>query len=296
MTCFHYGNPGHWKRNCKVYFVSMKAGTSDVPKGMYKIHTAFSLSSSANNAWVLDTACGSPICKSLQGLQRIRRLKKDEFKLFGASGETISAEAMGTYLLELSKGRTLELKFCYYMPNVIRNIISVPVLLSYGYEIKFMGQGCSIFYSNEFIGNRFFDNGLLVLSLNENMFHIDKNMKRKKEDINISYLLHCCLGHINETRISKLFKEKYFEPYDFMSYETCESCLMEKMTKSPFPGHGERAKELLALVHSDVCGPMSTQARGGYSYFITFTDDLSRFGFVYLMKHKSEAFDKFKEY
>ena len=41
---------------------------------------------------------------------------------------------------------------------------------------------------------------------------------------------------------------------------------------------------------------MTTQARGGYSYFITFTDDFSRYGFVYLMKHKSEAFDKFKEY
>ena len=41
---------------------------------------------------------------------------------------------------------------------------------------------------------------------------------------------------------------------------------------------------------------MTTQARGGYSYFITFTDDFSRYGFVYLMKHKSEAFDKFLEY
>ena len=41
---------------------------------------------------------------------------------------------------------------------------------------------------------------------------------------------------------------------------------------------------------------MITEARGGYSYFITFTDDLSRFGYVYLMKHKSETFDKFKEY
>lgn len=68
------------------------------------------------------------------------------------------------------------------------------------------------------------------------------------------------------------------------------------MTKSPFTGHGDRANELLGLIHSDVCGPMTTQARGGYSYFITFTDDLSRFGHVYLMKHKSEAFDKFKEY
>ena len=71
---------------------------------------------------------------------------------------------------------------------------------------------------------------------------------------------------------------------------------MGKMTKSSFFGHGERATELLGLKHSDVCGPMTTQARDGYSYYITFIDDLSRFGYVYLMKHKYEAFDKFKEY
>ena len=41
---------------------------------------------------------------------------------------------------------------------------------------------------------------------------------------------------------------------------------------------------------------MSTQARGGYEYFITFIDDYSRFGYVYLMKRKSEAFEKFKEF
>ena len=41
---------------------------------------------------------------------------------------------------------------------------------------------------------------------------------------------------------------------------------------------------------------MSIQARGGYEYFITFTDDYSRFGYVYLMKRKSEPFEKFKEF
>ena len=71
---------------------------------------------------------------------------------------------------------------------------------------------------------------------------------------------------------------------------------MGKMIKTSFSGHRDRTNELLELVHTDVCGPMTTHTRGGYSYFITFTDDLSRFGYVYLMKHKSEAFDKFKEY
>src|SRR3954449_4802744 len=37
-------------------------------------------------------------------------------------------------------------------------------------------------------------------------------------------------------------------------------------------------------------------ARGGYRYFVTLTDDLSRYGYIYLMKHKSESFEKFKEF
>ena len=83
---------------------------------------------------------------------------------------------------------------------------------------------------------------------------------------------------------------------DLESFETCESCLLGKMTKSPFAKSCERASDLLGLVHSDVCGPMSATARGGYHYFITFTDDLSRYGYIYLMKHKSEALEKFKEF
>ena len=41
---------------------------------------------------------------------------------------------------------------------------------------------------------------------------------------------------------------------------------------------------------------MNIEARGGYRYFLTFTDDLSRYGYIYLMKHKSETFEKFKEF
>ena len=68
------------------------------------------------------------------------------------------------------------------------------------------------------------------------------------------------------------------------------------MAKRPLNAKGYRVKDLLELVHLDVCGPMSIQARGGYEYFITFTDDQSRFGYVYLMRWKFEAFEKFKEF
>jgi hypothetical protein len=76
----------------------------------------------------------------------------------------------------------------------------------------------------------------------------------------------------------------------------CEACLMGKMTKAPFIGFLERAVDLLELVHTDVCGLMSTTARGGFQYFITFIDDFSRYGYVYLIKHKSKTFEKFKEF
>ena len=68
------------------------------------------------------------------------------------------------------------------------------------------------------------------------------------------------------------------------------------MAKLLFVGHGKRVTELFILVHTDVCGPFDVQTRGGYSYFITFIDDLSRYGYVYLMKYKFEAFKKFKKF
>ena len=70
---------------------------------------------------------------------------------------------------------------------------------------------------------------------------------------------------------------------------------MGKMTKTLFSGTMERATDLLEIMHTDVCGSMSVEARGGYHY-LTFTDDLRRYGYIYLKKHKSEIFEKFKEF
>nr|GEY27705.1 retrotransposon protein, putative, Ty1-copia subclass [Tanacetum cinerariifolium] len=66
------------------------------------------------------------------------------------------------------------------------------------------------------------------------------------------------------------------------------------MTRKPFPHHTERATDLLGLIHTDVCGPLRHVSRQGASYFITFTDDYSRYGYVYLLKHKHEVFATFK--
>ena len=68
------------------------------------------------------------------------------------------------------------------------------------------------------------------------------------------------------------------------------------MTKRSFTAEVVRTEGYFNLIHLDVCGPFSVHARGSFEYFITFTDDYSRYKYVYLMKKKSKALDKFKEF
>ena len=75
--------------------------------------------------------------------------------------------------------------------------------------------------------------------------NMDVNVKRKIEEVNDSFLWHCRLGHIGEERVHKLHKGRYLDSFDYESFATCESCLADKMTNSPFSGTGERAIELL---------------------------------------------------
>ena len=72
-------------------------------------------------------------------------------------------------------------------------------------------------------------------------------------------------------RTKKLHADGLLESLDYESLDTCELCLMGKMTKTPFSGTMERATDLLEIIHIDVCDPTSVESRGGYRYFLTFT-------------------------
>jgi len=49
-------------------------------------------------------------------------------------------------------------------------------------------------------------------------------------------------------------------------------------------------------MHSDICGPMSVREQHGATYFITFIDDYTRYGHIFLISHKSEALEFFRRY
>ena len=120
--------------------------------------------------------------------------------------------------------------------------------------------------------------------------------KRKEPSSNPTRFWHMRLGYLNLSRINRLVKEGILGDLVLQPMEVCESYLEGKMTKRPFPTKGNRTNALLELVYTDVCGPINIRARGGYEYFIIFTDDHSGYGVVYLMQHKSEAFEKFEEF
>ena len=120
--------------------------------------------------------------------------------------------------------------------------------------------------------------------------HSIEAKRYKFNNDNATYLWYCCLGHIGVKCMKKLHADGLLDSLDYESLDACEPCLMGKMTKTPFSGTMERAADLLEIIHTDVCGPISVEARGGYRYFLTFIVDLSRYRYIYLMKHKSESF------
>ena len=75
----------------------------------------------------------------------------------------------------------------------------------------------------------------------------------------------------------------------------CETCVEEKLTKSSFQ-NVERHTEPLKLIHNDICDLKFVQTRGGNKYFITFVDDSTKYCYVYLLKSKDEAVEKFVLY
>ena len=118
-----------------------------------------------------------------------------------------------------------------------------------------------------------------MLDLDRSDTHIHNNEAKrcKVNNDSATYLWHCRLGHIGVKSMKKLHTDRLLESLDYESLGTCEPCLMAKMTKTPFSGTMERATDLLEIIHNNVCGSMNIEARDGYRYFLTFTDDLSRY-------------------
>ena len=201
----------------------------------------------------------------------------------------VAAVALGVVNLKLPSGDYLSLEECHYVPSIVKNIISVSCLDKMGYNLIIKDKCCSIYLESKLIVTAPLVNGLYLIDVSSNNLQMDVALKKSKHGVNEAYLWHCRLGHVGDRRLHKLHKDAYLGAFDYASFATYESCIMGKLPKSPFSRIGERAKGILELIHYDVCGPMPVQARSSSFYFITFTNDFSRFGWVYLLRYKSKA-------
>lgn len=116
-------------------------------------------------------------------------------------------------------------------------------------------------------------------------------------DVDTSMLWHACLGHLNESKLSLVSKAQDLYRHSLPQITRinfCDSCARGKLKQTPYSKHSSyRATTLLELVHTDLCGPISTPSLAGSRYFMPFVDDFSRMTFVYCLRHKHEALATF---
>ena len=74
--------------------------------------------------------------------------------------------------------------------------------------------------------------------------------------------------------------------------QICDNCMAGKQRRRPFPATSNyRAKNLLDLVHADLCGPITPETPGGKKLFLLAIDDKSRYMWLVLLSSKDQAAD-----
>jgi hypothetical protein len=91
-----------------------------------------------------------------------------------------------------------------------------------------------------------------------------------------------------------LIKDDILTPLDFSNSDYCIDCIKGKYAKQVKEGETKRSARVLEIIHTDIYGPFPVKFVDGFDSFITFRDDFSRYGYIYPIKERSEALDKFK--
>jgi hypothetical protein len=74
-------------------------------------------------------------------------------------------------------------------------------------------------------------------------------------------------------------------------------CLAGKHRRASFPQQAEfRAKELLELVHGDLCSPITPATPSGSKYFLLLVDDHNYFMWLRMLRSKDQAAGVIKQY
>ena len=248
------------------------------------------------NTWWLDSGATIHVVNSLQGFRSLRKPSKAELEIIVGDGARVAVKDVGMVSLNLPSGHTLLLKNVVYVPSMRRNLIYASVLDESGYTFR-LGNGKLIMYFDSIeVGSGVLCDGLYMLNISNMVVNSIVGNKRSKVDENSSMLWHRRLGHISRPRIERLVKQGILHDLDFSDFDTCVDCIKGKLPAKVRNKEASRSVDVLELIHTDICGPISPAAMGGYRYFITFIDDFSRFGWIELIQEKASSLDAFKSF
>jgi hypothetical protein len=93
--------------------------------------------------------------------------------------------------------------------------------------------------------------------------------------------------------MERLAKNEILPSLEFSDLEQHRECIKEKYKKK-IKNNVKRSTGILQIIHTDICGPFPVKSVNGYDSFITFIDDYSYFSYIYPIKERTEALDKFK--
>lgn len=109
-------------------------------------------------------------------------------------------------------------------------------------------------------------------------------------------LWHKRLGHLGEGGMRELMKKGIISASEGQKLKQCEHCVIGKSKKLPYKAGKHTSKSPLDYAHCDLWGPAQPATMGGGRYFMSIIDDYTRKVWVYILKEKSQAFEKFKEW
>ena len=173
--------------------------------------------------------------------------------------------------------------FCYYIPNLKRNIICPRDLIKENFKIDHLKSHIRVINPSGKILYFNYANNLPI--------HKFINMTEKEE------IIHDRLGHPNLATVKNIIKNQdqfYGDNISKSNLSTCQTCQTAKIKKSKFGIRNyNRATQPLVLIHLDLIGPI---CYGPYKYSFTITDEYSRYTQTYYMKCKSETISKIREF
>ena len=319
--CYFCGKRGHFKRDCRSYKKSkgdesrhddrkLKNSTkqkacpaTEQPDEEEVIGLYVKQTVSEETDWIIDSgaSCHMSYDKSL--FNDIKQLDEPKEITVG-DGYKVSATGIGSLdlIMRLPNGKTnhCRLSEVLYVQKLSYNLFSVSRTTKRGKRIEFDDSICKVLDK---------DGKLIAIGTKKgNIYHLNCVQQSKGTDKVAMCKLgetkeaiwHRRYGHLGTKNLDQLAKNQLVEGFDYDATKKeifCEPCVSGKQHRKPFPKTGgERADVLLGEVHSDVCGKIEEKSLSGAEYFVTFIDDKTRNTWVYVMKHKSETFQKFKEW